>query len=131
MSSTCKTVKIICLLMLLFGLITAGFGIFSAVSAPASADNSLLTPLTFGIALIVTGMCTFAAGISGARGANNPIRLGSFVGFGSVVAVLNLAVAALAVMSNQLLWFNVVLCILAGAGVIFASRAKNEAKDRI
>ena len=135
MSSTCKTVKIICLIMLLLGLITVGCGIYFAVSAPAESANSASTPILsgqmFGITLIVAGICTFGAGISGARGANNPTRLGSFVGFGSVVALLNLAEAALAVMSNQIIWLNVVLCILVGAGVIFASRARNEAKDRI
>ncbi len=140
MSSTCKSVKIICLILLLLSLITVGFGIYFAVSGcrdppvPSSATPDGTIPLsgqTFGIILVIAGILTFAAGVSGARGANNPTRLGRFVGFGSVVAILNLAEAVLAVMSEQLIWLNVILCLLVGAGVILASRARNEAKDRI
>lgn len=132
MSSTCKSVKIICLITLLLSLITVGFGIYFAVNSSTTPDGTfLLSGQTFGIVLVITGILTFAAGISGARGANNPTRLGRFVGFGSAVAILNLVEAVLAVMSEQLIWLNVILCLLVGAGVIFASRARNEAKDRI
>lgn len=132
MSSTCKSVKIICLITLLLSLITVGFGIYFAVNSSATPDGTIpLSGQTFGIILVIAGILTFAAGVSGARGANNPTRLGRFVGFGSVVAILNLAEAVLAVMSEQLIWLNVILCLLVGAGVILASRARNEAKDRI
>ena len=132
MSSTCKSVKIICLILLLLSLITVGFGIYFAVNSSATPDGTIpLSGQTFGIILVIAGILTFAAGVSGARGANNPTRLGLFVGFGSVVAILNLAEAVLAVMSEQLIWLNVILCLLVGAGVILASRARNEAKDRI
>ncbi len=132
MSSTCKSVKIICLILLLLSIIAVGFGIYFAVNSSATPDGTIpLSGQTFGIILVIAGILTFAAGVSGARGANNPTRLGRFVGFGSVVAILNLAEAVLAVMSEQLIWLNVILCLLVGAGVILASRARNEAKDRI
>ena len=132
MSSTCKSVKIICLILLLLSIITVGFGIYFAVNSSATPDGTIpLSGQTFGIILVIAGILTFAAGVSGARGANNPTRLGRVVGIGSVVAILNLAEAVLAVMSEQLIWLNVILCLLVGAGVILASRARNEAKDRI
>ena len=132
MSSTCKSVKIICLILLLLSISTVGFGIYFAVNSSATPDGTIpLSGQTFGIILVIAGILTFAAGVSGARGANNPTRLGRFVGIGSVVAILNLAEAVLAVMSEQLIWLNVILCLLVGAGVILASRARNEAKDRI
>lgn len=132
MSSNCKVVKILSLIMLLLGVISLVGGVFMAVAAPAASDaaveNPVLTAQVMGVLFAVTGVIYFVVGVIGARGANNAAKLGSFIMFGSVIAIVNIFETVLAYLSEASFWQNLMLALVALVAVIFAARAKKESQ---
>lgn len=130
MSSNCKIVKGISLLMLVFGIVSVATGIFMFATAPAASgvEDPVITAEVLGALLAVFGVVYFAAGVAGARGANNPSTLGVFIALGTVVAVANLVEVALSVNMGSAVWQNLLFAAVAFVGVVYASRAKKEAR---
>ncbi len=118
--------------MLLLGVISLVGGIFMAVAASAASDaaveNPVLTAQVMGVLFAVTGVIYFVVGVIGARGANNAAKLGSFIMFGSVIAIVNIFEAVLAYLSEASFWQNLVLALVVLVAVIFAARAKKESQ---
>ncbi len=129
MSSECKIVKGMSLFMLVLGLLGLAAGIFMFVNAPAAAEvttveSPVVTAEALGAILAVTGAVYLVAGVMGAKGANNPVRLGGFVAVAWVLALVNAAEAVLSYMSGGSVWQNVLLAAVAAAAASYASRAK-------
>ena len=129
MSSECKIVKGMSLFMLVLGLLGLAAGIFMFVNAPAAAEvttveSPVVTAEALGAILAVTGAVYLVAGVMGAKGANNPVRLGGFVVVAWVLAVVNAAEAVLSYMSGSSAWQNVLLAAVAATAAVYASRAK-------
>ena len=104
-------------------------GIFMFVNAPATAEvttveNPVVTAEALGAILAVTGAVYLVAGVMGAKGANNPVRLGGFVVVAWVLAVVNAAEAVLSYVSGSSAWQNVLLAAVAATAAVYASRAK-------
>ena len=67
----------------------------------------------------------------GARGANHPARLGGFIVFASIIAIVNVAEIVLIVTGGQgTVWMNAIYVAAALTAVVNASRAKKAALDR-
>ena len=132
MSSNCKIVKILSLVMLLLGVIALVLGIFMAVAAPAAegaaVENPVLAAEVLGALIAVTGVAYVAVGVVGARGANNATKLGTFIAAGSVITVVNIVETVVAYLSAAAFWQSLVLAVVALIAVIFAVRAKKEAE---
>ena len=129
MSSNCKIAKGISLFMLLLGIVAIASGIFMIVAAPGTAnvttvEDPVITTEVFGIIMVATGVLYFAAGITGALGANHPAKLGTFIVFATIVSFVNLF---LAISFDSSIWQNLLLAAVGFAGALFAARAKKEA----
>ena len=99
------------------------------MNAPAAAEvttveSPVVTAEALGAILAVTGAVYLVAGVMGAKGANNPVRLGGFVAVAWVLALVNAAEAVLSYMSGGPAWQNVLLAAVAAAAASYASRAK-------
>lgn len=132
MSSNCKNAKGISLFMLLLGIVAIASGIFMIVAAPGTAnvttvEDPVITTEVFGIIMVATGVLYFAAGITGALGANHPAKLGTFIVFATIVSFVNLFELALAISFDSSIWQNLLLAAVGFAGALFAARAKKEA----
>lgn len=136
MSSLCKTVKIIALLMLAMGILSIAIGIFTFATAPDSADElgmGIVTGRVSGIIMIATGVLYLVSGVSGALGANNPSKLGSFTVLCAVIAVANAICAGLAIAGTGIgsALYNIAYALVPLAAAVCAVRAKKDAADRL
>lgn len=134
MSTNCKIVKWLSWLSLLYGLVVIIVGILTLagidVANLGSSDIQLATPV-MGVLTIVFGLFYMVTGFVGARGANRPSKLGTFIVLATIVAVVNLIefVMMLVGVSGGTFWMPLLLAIVAIAAVVFASRAKKEASS--
>ena len=126
MSSECKIVKGLSWLIMLIGLASAVMGVVMFMGAGDAADVQ-----TAAVIMIVAAVFEFVTGVMGARGANNPTRLGGFIVFATIIALVNVAEIALIVTGGQgTVWMNAIYVAAALTAVFNASRAKKAALDR-
>lgn len=136
MSSLCKTVKIIALLMLAMGILSIAIGIFVFATTPGSADEpgmSVVTGGTAGILMIAIGAFYLVSGVTGALGANNPSKLGAFIALCVVIAIANAVCAGLALSSTAVVTalYYIAYALVPLAAAVCAVRAKKDAADRL
>ena len=131
MSSHCKVVKGLSLLMFVLGLLAIVAGAVFVFSAPAvegleGVDDPVGIATALGVVFAVTGVFYLVVAVLGIRGANNPSKLGAFIVAAGVIAVINIVEAVLAGVSGGSAWQNAVLAGVALAGVFQASAARKE-----
>ena len=131
MSSHCKVVKVLSLLMFVLGLLTIIAGAVFVFAAPAvegleGVDDPVGTATALGAVFVVTGVLYLVVAVLGIRGANNPSKLGAFIVAAGVIAAINVVEAVLAGVSGGSAWQNAVLAGVALAGVFQASAARKE-----
>lgn len=131
MSSHCKVVKVLSLLMFVLGLLTIIAGAVFVFAAPAvegleGVDDPVGTATALGAVFVVTGVLYLVVAVLGIRGANNPSKLGAFIVAAGVIAAINVVEAVLAGVSSGSAWQNAVLAGVALAGVFQASAARKE-----
>lgn len=134
MSPNCKIVKGISLFMLLLGLVSAIFGIVVATGVIESPDASVgqLAVQVAGAVLIVVGVCYLVVGVMGALGANNPAKLKPYIIASALLAVVNVIEVILVIIGGTgVAWMNLVLAVLSITGIVYASRARKEARDKL
>ena len=134
MSAECKIVKGISWLIMLVGLVSVVLGVimfFGAQDAAAQLENGAASGRIAGVITAAAGVFEFAAGIMGARGANNPARLGGFIVFATVIALVNVVEIVLVVTGGEgTIWMNAIYIAAALTAVFNASRAKKAALNR-
>ncbi len=131
MSSHCKVVKGLSLLMFVLGLLAIVAGAVFVFSAPAveglgGVDDPVGIATALGVVFAVTGVFYLVVAVLGIRGANNPSKLGAFIVAAGVIAVINIVEAVLAGVSGGSAWQNAVLAGVALAGVFQATAARKE-----
>lgn len=131
MSSHCKVVKVLSLLMFVLGLFAIIAGAVFVFAAPAvegleGVDDPVGTATALGAVFVVTGVLYLVVAVLGIRGANNPSKLGAFIVAAGVIAAINVVEAVLAGVSGGSAWQNAVLAGVALAGVFQASAARKE-----
>lgn len=134
MSSECKIVKGLSWLLMLIGLASVVMGIVMFVGAPDVADQlegGAASAQIAGIIMAVAGVFELATGVMGARGANNPVHLGGFIVFASIIALVNVVEIVLIVTGGQgTVWMNAIYVAAALVAVVNAQRAKKAALNR-
>lgn len=134
MSNECKIVKGLSWLIMLIGIASVVIGVVMFMGAGDVADQiegGAAAAQTGGIIMVVAGVFEFVTGVMGARGANNPTRLGGFIVSGSIIAVVNIVEIVLIVTGGQgSVWMNAIYVAAALTAVVNASRAKKAALDR-
>ena len=134
MSAECKIVKGLSWLIMLIGLAAVAMGVVMFMNAgdvAAQLEGGPISAQTAAVIMIVAGIFEFVTGVLGARGANNPTRLGGFIVFASIIAVVNVAEIVLIVTGGQgTVWMNAIYVAAALTAVFNASRAKKAALDR-
>ena len=134
MSAECKIVKGISWLIMLVGLVSVVLGVimfFGAQDAAAQLENGAASGRIAGVITAVAGVFEVATGIMGARGANNPARLGGFIVFATVIALVNVVEIVLVVTGGEgTIWMNAIYIAAALTAVFNASRAKKAALNR-
>lgn len=134
MSAECKIVKGLSWLIMLIGLAAVAMGVVMFMNAgdvAAQLEGGPISAQTAAVIMIVAGIFEFLTGVLGARGANNPTRLGGFIVFASIIAVVNVAEIILIVTGGQgTVWMNAIYVAAALTAVFNASRAKKAALDR-
>ena len=126
MSAECKIVKGLSWLIMLIGLASAVMGVVMFTGAGDDAGVQ-----TAAVVMIAAAVFEFVTGVMGARGANNPSRLGGFIVFAAIIALVNVAEIALIVTGGQgTVWINALYVAAALVAVVCASRAKKAALDR-
>lgn len=134
MSSLCKTVKVIALIMLVLGVLSIIFGAVMFMNAGAldTADGGAAAAQTAGIIMIATGVFYLIAGISGALGANNPSRLGTFIVLCVVIMLVNVVGVVLVLTGGSgSPVYNIAYAVVALIAAVCAARAKKDAADRL
>lgn len=131
MSSHCKVVKVLSLLMFVLGLLAIIAGAVFVFAAPAvegleGVDDPVGTATALGAVFVVTGVLYLVVAVLGIRGANNPSKLGAFIVAAGVIAAINVVEAVLAGVSGGSAWQNAVLAGVALAGVFQATAARKE-----
>ena len=131
MSTNCKIVKGISLVLMLLAIGSIIFAITGVMGADAVAEAAGTDALPIKVASVVLGVVgifEFFAGAFGVRGANNPTRLSPFIMFGIVMVIANIVEIALAVMGGSgPIWLSIVYAAAMLVAVFCALRAKNEA----
>lgn len=133
MPASCKTLKILSLLIVLLGivgLIVGGTLLFGAgaVADVEGVESPVATAQALGIVFMVTGAFHLALGFMGTRGANNPAKLGGFIVLCAILVVANIVEAVLGFSSSN--WLpSAVSALAALIALVFARRAKSEAHD--
>lgn len=131
MSPSCKIVKGISLLALVLAIASVVVGVIALVNAgdtPAELGGINAAYVTGAVA-IVAGILEFATGLMGARGANNPSKMGPFMVLAWIMVVVNLGEVALTVMGGAgTVWVNVLYAVVAAVAAVYAARAKKEAE---
>ena len=94
MSSHCKVVKVLSLLMFVLGLLAIIAGAVFVFAAPAvegleGVDDPVGTATALGAVFVVTGVLYLVVAVLGIRGANNPSKLGAFIVAAGVIAAIN------------------------------------------
>ena len=134
MSTNCKIVKVLCLVLMVLGIAAVALGIASFLGAPeiGSAANEGVVPIQVAsVVMAVAGAFELVAGFLGARGANNPAHLMSFIVLSTVLVIVNAGEVALSVMGGSgPVWVNAAYAVLVLVAVLFAGRARREALDR-
>lgn len=134
MSAECKIVKGLSWLIMLIGLAAVAMGVVMFMNAgdvAAQLEGGPISAQTAAVIMIVAGIFEFVTGVLGARGANNPTRLGGFIVFASIIAVVNVDEIILIVTGGQgTVWMNAIYVAAALTAVFNASRAKKAALDR-
>lgn len=131
MSRECQIVKGISLFLMVVGILAVVTSVLMFMGVPLAVSmfkNGEALALVAGTVLGVSGVFEFVAGIMGARAANNPSRLGSFIVLGSILVVVNIAEICLGVFGGQgPVWMNVIYAAAIATAVFYASRAKKNA----
>lgn len=131
MSPSCKIVKGISLFVLLIAIASVVMGVIALVNAGDTTAElaGINAACAAGAAAIVAGVLEFATGLMGARGANNPSKLGSFMAVAWIMVAVNLGEVALAVMGGAgTAWVNALCAAALGVAAVYAARAKKEAE---
>lgn len=138
MSSDCKILKVMSLIMAVLGIAQIALGAIMFFGADAAAgvegvENPVLTAQVGGILFIVTGIVYFITAALGIGGANKPSKIGaSYFIFAVIVFAGNIVEIALVEFGGSgSTVFNVVLAGVALAGIVFASKARKAAQDRL
>lgn len=131
MSSQCKIVKGISVLVLLFGLasvITGAIMFFATPSADLGIENVEAVAKAGGILLIIVGAFGVLTGVLGIRGANNPQRMTPFIVCAALIAIVNIFEVIMALTGGQgPVWMNILYAIVAIVAIVFAVKAKKQA----
>ena len=134
MSAECKIVKGLSWLIMLIGLAAVAMGTLrfkNAGDVAAQLEGGPNSAQTAGVIMCVAGVFEFETGVLGARGANHPARLGGFIVFASIIAIVNVVEIVLIVTGGQgTVWMNAIYVAAALTAVVNATRAKNAALDR-
>lgn len=138
MSSDCKILKVMSLLMAVLGIVQIVLGAIMFFGADAAAgvegiEDPVLTAQVGGVLFIITGIVYFITAALGIGGANKPSKIGMpYFVFAAIVLVGNLVEIALVEFGGSgSMIFNIVLAGVALAGIVFASKARRAAQDRL
>ena len=134
MSFSCKIVKVLSLLMMLLGIIGIVAGIVMFLGAPAAEGaegvaDAVLTARVLGAVFAATGAFHVLVGLCGAKGANNPSKLGLFIVLSAALVVVNLVEVGISIASMASFWQNAVYAAVAFVCVLAAVNAKSSARD--
>lgn len=140
-SGSQKALKVISILMIVFGGLAIAFGLFGMVGGGVigaagvdAADDSAAAlggiAIVVGIGMLVSGVIDLVIGIFGLRGANNPQKIGVFF----VFAIIGTVLAALGFVGTLMsgsgdassIVSGFVGLLLPGACVILANNIKKE-----
>lgn len=132
MSSQCRIVAGISVLVLLFGIATIGAAAIMYFGAPsvdrAMEDGALIARVSAAI-LAVMGVFGVITGILGVRGARDPQRLTPFIVCATIIAFVNLFEVGMAFTGGEgPVWVNILYAVVAFVAIVFASRARNGAE---
>ncbi len=132
MSTYCKLVKGISLLLMLLGILSiavAALMFFGAPIVDLDIEDGVLIAQVLAGYMAVMGILEVVTGVLGARGANNPARLQPFIVCATIVACVNMFEVAMTFMEENggSVWLNILYTVVAFVGIVFASRAKRDA----
>ena len=121
-------VEVVCGVLLLLGSPLAA-GIRVSLGDGASYDGAIAAEV-LGVLAVVVGLYCLIVGVTGARAANSPRNVGKFNALCAVMLIASLVQVGLGVTTGQVGWLEVLLALLGVLGLVFASKAHNEALDR-
>lgn len=132
MSNDCKVVKRLSWLLMLIGVVAVVLGIVTAVGGQGGDQaGAPLSAQLVGIVAALVGVLDLASGVSGALGANSPVRLGGFIVIAGVVTLANVAETVLCLVGGQGVALPAVAyVVVALVALVYAARARKAALDR-
>ncbi|OUP06992.1 hypothetical protein B5F33_09565 [Collinsella sp. An2] len=136
MSGTCKVVKGLSLLAMLYGLVQIVVGAICFFGAADAAmvtviDDPVIWARVMGVVLAVSGVFLVITGFVGARGANRPSKLMPFIVLATIFTFVSLFTLAMIIGESTVpVWPNILQSVVGFVAIIFASRAKKEADAR-
>ncbi|MDN0070294.1 hypothetical protein [Collinsella ihumii] len=133
MSSLCKTVKIISLIMLAMGVVGIVYGVYQWMTAPVieGFEQGQVYVRASAVLVVVCSILFLVGGVSGALGANNPGKLKPYTVLCAILAIANGIAAALFLVAGAFMPVFFVFAILALVGAVFAVRARKDASNRL
>ena len=138
MSSDCKILKVMSLLMAVLGIAQIALGAIMFFGAGAAAgvegvENPVLTAQVGGILFIISGVFYFITAALGIGGANKPAKIGAaYFVLAAIVLLTNAAEVALTLKGGSgNIYLNVAIIVVALVGIVFASKARKAAQDRL
>ena len=138
MSSDCKILKVMSLIMAVLGIAQIALGAIMFFGAGAAAgvegvENPVLTAQVGGILFIISGAFYFITAALGIGGANKPAKIGgAYFVFAAIVVLMNAAEAVLTVMGGSgNIYLYIVIIAVALVGIVCASKARKAAQDRL
>lgn len=134
MQKSCSIVRGLGAFMVALGLVCLAVGLimfFNAQDAAgvAGVDDPVITAQVFGAIMAAAGVLYAVAGLAGFFGAKHPAKLMPFIVLATVVAFINLFQAAMVLTGGQgEVWQHVLLAVVSFTAVVYASRARQEAR---